>query len=240
MKSRFFNSTLIAATLLAAGVTTFDARANEWDRMTILNVNQTIQVKDTVLEPGRYIFRLADTSDRHVVQIFKNDRTHIVATVMTIPGYRRDPGDTQFTFWETPAAAARALRASYYPGESIGQEFTYPRKPLMLQAALRPVLAANTEAAPAAFESAPVQPADSFALAPAETQPVEEAQNTPPAPPAAEAPATTPADTQAAPEKQSSGQESNRLPDTGSKYPLIGLAGLLSFGLYGILRVKHS
>ena len=56
----------------AVGIFASHARADAWDKKTILTVNETIQVKDRVLQPGQYVFRLLDSaSDRHVVQIFK-------------------------------------------------------------------------------------------------------------------------------------------------------------------------
>jgi hypothetical protein len=56
-------------------------------------------------------------------------------------------------------------------------------------------------------------------------EPQQEAQNTPPPPPQEAAPAPEPAPAPA-PE----------LPKTASPYPLIGLAGILSLGLFALVR----
>ena len=114
---------------LALGFVTFGAKADEWDKKTVLTVNQPIQVQDTFLQPGQYVFKLLRSdSDRHVVQIFNSNESHIINTILAIPKERMEPtGSSQFTFYETPAGKARALRAWFYPGDLVGQEFTYPK-----------------------------------------------------------------------------------------------------------------
>ena len=51
------------------------------------------------------------------------------ATVLAIPNYRMEPSDkTAFTFWETSSGEPLALRSWFYPGDTYGVEFAYPRK----------------------------------------------------------------------------------------------------------------
>jgi len=219
------------------GSVTIRANADAWDKKTILTVNQTIQVSDTVLEPGQYVFKLLNSSsDRHIVQIFNADQNHVYATILALPKQRMEPtGDTQFTFWETPAGTARALRAWYYPGDTIGQEFPYPKH-------LNELAMVETWSTPAPAPPEPVtQPAepeptiqpqaatrDEDRDRSAEQQPVEIAENSPPAP--------TPAP---APEPQPSPQSAQELPKTSSPYPLVGISGGILLGLYGLLRLKR-
>ena len=110
---------------LAAGVITYRAQADEWNKKTIITIDQPIQVTDTYLEPGTYVMKLANSSsDRHIVQIYNRDENHLIDTVMAMPNYRLQPtGNSRFMFWETPAGSARALRAWFYPGDNFGQEF---------------------------------------------------------------------------------------------------------------------
>ena len=110
----------ICGIALAAAMT---MRADEWDKRTILTVNQPIQVTDKVLEPGQYVFKLLDSSsNRHIVQIFNSDETHLVDTIMAIPNYRLQvAGTSRFAFWETPSGNAPALRAWFSPGDNFGQ-----------------------------------------------------------------------------------------------------------------------
>src|SRR5580698_10110824 len=105
------------------------ARADEWNKKTILTVNETIQVPNKVLPPGKYVIKLLDSpSNRHIVQIFDGDETHLLTTILAIPNYRLQPtGKTVFGFWETPPGQPKALRAWFYPGDNFGQEFAYPK-----------------------------------------------------------------------------------------------------------------
>jgi LPXTG-motif cell wall-anchored protein len=216
-------------TLLVVGLSPA-ARADAWNKKTILTINQPIQVPNKVLDPGQYVFKLADSqSDRHIVQIFNGDETHIITTILAIPNYRLQPtGRSQFTFWETPAGEPRALRAWFYPGDNFGQEFPY-----------RPAQFARimTTRAPAVTYTQSTQETAKVEETPKVEEKVEErteiAQNTPPPPEPAPAPAAAeppPAPVQAPAE----------LPHTGSYYPLITLAGLLSLGGFVITGMRSK
>jgi hypothetical protein len=205
------------------------ARADEWNKKTILTVNETIQVPNKVLPPGKYVIKLLDSpSDRHIVQIFDGDETHLLTTILAIPNYRLQPtGKTVFGFWETPPGQPKALRAWFYPGDNFGQEFAYPKSAAVQIAANAHAPVPTTEVTePAEMTTAPVT------TTPA---PQEEAQAAPapePQPEAAPAPAPEPA-----PAPAPAPQE---LPKTSSPYPLVGLAGLLSLAVFLVLRVVRT
>ena len=77
---------ILCGMALATGLATTPAQADQHDKKTILTVNETVQVRDTVLEPGQYVLKLLESqTDRHVVQIFNSDQTHIINTVLAIP-----------------------------------------------------------------------------------------------------------------------------------------------------------
>jgi LPXTG-motif cell wall-anchored protein len=245
MKSHsLFSVRMLVTTLcgigLAAGVVVFRAQADQWDKKTVLTVDQPIQVRDTYLPAGKYVFKLLNSSsDRHIVQIFNGDQSHIIDTVLAIPNYRLEPtGNSQFRFWETPPGSAKALRAWFYPGDNFGQEFPYPKHLRQVETASAAVSAPAPrpsvaepyrETATARQEETPItQPAQP--ATPEPQKPVELAQAAPPPTPAATPPP------QAAPPPAEPTPE--RLPKTGSPYPTIGLAGLVSLALYGLLRLK--
>jgi LPXTG-motif cell wall-anchored protein len=213
---------------VAASIATTPARADEWNKKTVLTINETTQVTDTVLAPGQYVLKLLDSqSDRHIVQIFNSDQTHIINTVLAIPAERLQPtGNTEFSFWETPPGTARALRTWYYPGDNFGQEFPYPKHLQQVAMLMTPTPApapVESNAAPAPVET-PAQPEAVQTPEPApEQQPAEVAQSTPPA--------ETPA--------QSTPEQPAELPKTGSPYPLFGISGVLLLGLGGLLRLSR-
>jgi hypothetical protein len=200
------------------------ARADEWNKKTILTVSEPIQVPNKVLPPGKYVIKLLDSqSDRHIVQIFNADESQLQTTILAIPNYRIQPtGKTVFSFWETPPGQPKALRAWFYPGDNFGQEFAYPKSAAAQIASVSHQTVPTTEATqPAELPKAQVTQTQS------EPQQQEVAQNTPPPAPVAQpspepAVAPTPAP--------------QELPKTASPYPLIGLAGLLSLGLFAMVR----
>jgi len=99
------------------------------DKATKVTFNEPVQVPGKVLPAGTYVFRLQDsTSNRHIVQIFNEDHTSLITTVLAIPNYRLQPtGKTVLTYDERPADQPMALAAWFYPGDSSGQEFAYPK-----------------------------------------------------------------------------------------------------------------
>jgi hypothetical protein len=200
-------------------------RADEWNKKTTLTVSESFQVPNKVLPPGTYVIKLLDSpSDRHIVQIFNADETQLQTTILAIPNYRLQPtGKTVVTFWETPPGQPKALRAWFYPGDNFGQEFAYPKSAAVQIAAVSHQPVPTTEA---------IQPAElpKAEITQTQPEPQEVAQATPPTASATQEPALAPAPAAAAvPAPQ-------ELPKTASPYPLIGLAGLLSLGLFALLR----
>ena len=221
---------------LAAGIFAFRAQADQWNKKTIFTVNKTIEVQDTVLPAGTYVFKLLDSqSDRHIVQIFNQDQTHLVNTILAIPNYRLQPtGHSRFLFYETPPGYAPALRAWFYPGDNFGQEFRYPKHLAMLETTqqtessrvMKREEEQKTEEPPP--PQAEKQEQETVVTPPPPEQPTEIAQNTPP-------PAPAPAEQTAPP-----AETPKQLPKTASPFPLVGLAGLISLGLSGLLRLKRT
>jgi len=238
----------VCALVVGTGVVVFRAQADEWDKKTIITIDQPVQIENTYLEPGTYVLKLLDSSsDRHIVQIYNRDQNHLVNTVMAIPNYRLQPtGNSRFMFWETPPGSAHALRAWFYPGDNFGQEFRYPKQ-LRQLASINVVATRQIAEAPAPAPAAEVKvkereeevavaepaPAPQAVIQEPETKREEEvviAQNTPPPPP--------PADVAPAPQVETRVPE--ELPKTATAYPLIGLGGLFSLSLYGLLRLKRT
>jgi hypothetical protein len=201
-----------------------NAPADEWNKKTILTVNEPIQVPNLVLPAGTYVIKLLDSpSDRHIVQIFNEDQSHLFTTILAIPNYRLQPtGKTVVTFWETPPGQPKAMRAWFYPGDNFGQEFAYPKSAAAQIAAISHQTVPTTEAT----QAAELPQAEVTQTQPEPQQAVEVAQNTPPPAPEVVAPAPEPT---LAPVPQ-------ELPKTASPYPLIGLAGVFSLGLFALIR----
>jgi pyruvate/2-oxoglutarate dehydrogenase complex dihydrolipoamide acyltransferase (E2) component len=277
---------------LAAGFLATSAKADDWDKKTVLTVNKPIQITDAYLQPGTYVLMLDrdSESNRHIVRVYNADQNHLITTIMAMPAYRvRVSGNTQFTFWETPAGSASALRDWFWPGDNFGQEFAYPAHlkqvaQVTKSPAAAPVAQAQAQEQPAPQSQAEVQQQPA-------TQPQAAAQTQPAAQPQPEvreqeeviialaepAPQSQSGQSQAgqnqsdqnqnqsdqgqsfnqnqseqsqAPENQqaanqgyqpgTSHNQPDQLPKTATPYPLVGLVGMFSLGIYGLLRAKRS
>jgi hypothetical protein len=208
-----------------------NARADEWNKMTKVTFSGPVQVGDTQLAAGTYTFKLMDSlSDRNIVQIFNEDQTKLIATIMAMPDYRLKPtGSTVVKFSESGNGsqaegnvpdAGIPIKEWFYPGDSFGQEFRV--KPVAQTAEAQPQPEPVAEAAPA--------PVAAAAPAPASADPVPAQQA---APEAAPAPVATPE--QSAPADQS--KPGTELPTTASDLPMFGLVGVLSLAVAASLRI---
>jgi hypothetical protein len=201
--------------------------ADEWNKKTLVTVDEPIIAGNKVLQPGSYVWKLMDSSsNRNIVRIYNRDESRLETTVIAIPNYHlQRSGNTQLAFWETPAGVPKAVRAWFYPGDNFGQEFAFPKKLVAQLASAQPVPvpanytppAETTEAAPAPQPEPQPQPVASPEPAPAPA-PVAN-----PAPPQSSEPAVA--------------QEPKSLPKTASYAPLVGLIGLFSLGFFGVLTL---
>jgi len=206
-------------------------KADEWDKRTKVTINEPIIAGNKVLQPGTYIWKLMDSpSNRHIVQIFNADQSQLETTVLAMPDYRMKPEDnTQFAFYETPAGVPKAVHAWFYPGDNYGQAFAYPKKLVAQLASARPVPVPENYNPPVS-QNEPVEPATP---APAPEPQQEIAQNTTPEP---TAPVTAQDNT--TPVQQTTAAPAPAvLPKTAGYAPLVGLIGLFSMSLFGVLSL---
>jgi hypothetical protein len=102
-------------------------RADEADKKTIVTINGPIQVPGKVLPAGTYIFKLLDSNDSTLVEIYNADQTRLITMVRGIPDYRTEtPDNAILQLEERPSGQPEALKAWFYPGDNTGVEFVYP------------------------------------------------------------------------------------------------------------------
>ncbi|HEX6323498.1 MAG TPA: hypothetical protein VFZ36_07220 [Vicinamibacterales bacterium] len=212
-----------AAALLMA-VTAQPAAAQNFNRHTVVTFSSPVELPGITLPAGTYTFRLSDsTSDRHIVHVLDADGEKHIATVMAKPATRSAVSEeTVVTFRETAANQPLPIRYWYYPNDTFGQEFAYPRERALAiaQATGESVLAVEgeeiTRVEATVAEPAPVTvptptPTPTPTPMPTPVQPVEPAPVVEPEP-------VEPVGT------------SGRLPETAGELPLVGLIGLLALG----------
>jgi hypothetical protein len=109
------------------------ARADEWNKKTILTFSGAVQVPGATLPAGSYVFKLADIpGNRHVVQVFDKDEKKIYTTILAIPNDRLEATDKPVVlFAERASGSPQAVKVWYYPGDRIGDEFVYPKSQAM-------------------------------------------------------------------------------------------------------------
>jgi hypothetical protein len=105
------------------------ASAQLADRRTFFAFSAPVDVPGVALPPGKYLFRVADPdTGGKIVQVLSADGKKVYATFFSIPALRPEPADTpEVRFIETPAGVPPAIKTWWYPGESTGREFIYPR-----------------------------------------------------------------------------------------------------------------
>jgi hypothetical protein len=199
--------------------------ADTWDKKTRITVNKPWSLPgNTVLPAGTYVMRLYDSaSERHLVEIYNEDETKLMARVIGIPAVRLEPSnDTVLNFYERKTPGPDALHFWFYPGTLSGTEFPAPpaaaAELAQIDVKAQPAPEPVVEAPPAIAEVQPEPaPAPEAAPEPApapqpepQPEPPQVAENTPPPPPA--------------------------LPKTAGELPMIALIGLASLGASALFR----
>lgn len=110
---------------MSARVAAQNTVANERTFMTFSN---TVEMPGVTLPAGTYVFRLADTPTRNVVQVLSQDEKDILGQWTFVQAQRpKATEDTVVMFREQPEGNMAAVQYWYYPGETIGKEFIYPK-----------------------------------------------------------------------------------------------------------------
>ncbi len=104
--------------------------ADEYDKKTIVTISQPTEAPGIVLQPGTYVIRLLNSaSNRHIAEIMNERMNHLYALTFTAAAERVTPaGKTVLTFYEGTNGRPPALKTWFWPGDTIGQEFLYPKK----------------------------------------------------------------------------------------------------------------
>ena len=207
----------IFAVALSMLVSSAGLRADTaFSKRTVVTFNQPVEIPGQILPSGTYTIELYESfGNRHVVRIYNADRSTLIATVLAIPNQRLTPtSDSVMKFTERPGNSPDALKAWFYPGESSGQEFVYPkaRAVELAQVTHESIPAVQTEPATVEeFKSEPI-----VAETPEQKEvPIAELIPTP------------------APETMAS---VSSLPKTASEIPLIALFGALSVSFALLLK----
>jgi hypothetical protein len=226
-----------AAMLLTLSATPALAQGGPMDSRTEFTFNQPVEMPGVTLPAGTYIFRFVDaTTGRKVMQVQAKDASNkTYGMFLTINAQRPRPSDdAELRFLETPAGQPAAVKTWWYPGNTIGREFIYPKSQArrLAQRTNQTVLTTQAES----VTNDQMQTADLAYVAPSgqetpltDEQLVAAAANTPPVGTAGQ---STPAAQDSTAATRAPAQEGTmaraRLPRTGTPLAGIGLLGLMS------------
>ncbi len=77
------------------------AKAGEADRMTEVQFDGPVQIENTVLLPGEYVFEIQESpSDLDIVRVMTGDGERLVTTVFGMPAFRQNPDHSEITFYK--------------------------------------------------------------------------------------------------------------------------------------------
>ena len=116
--------TLAVLAVLAGRVTAQQLNTND---KTFLTFTSAVEMPGVTLQPGTYVFQLADSPSRNVVQVWDNDGKNMIGHWTFVQAERPQvTEDTVVMFKETREGATPAVQFWYFPGEKVGKEFIYP------------------------------------------------------------------------------------------------------------------
>jgi hypothetical protein len=125
--------TFAALGVLATGVAAQQTNVSE---RTFLTFSSAVEMPGVTLPAGTYVFKLADTPTRNVVQVWDREEENMIGHWLFVQAERPEvSGETVVTFKETREGATPAVQYWYFPGERIGKEFIYPKDQAMRIAA---------------------------------------------------------------------------------------------------------
>jgi len=130
LRKGLISSACAAAMLLTLSATPALAQGQPLDSRTEFTFNQPVELPGVTLPPGTYVFRFVDaTTGRKVMQVQAKDASNkTYGMFLTISAQRPRPSDdAELRFLETPAGQPAAVKTWWYPGNTIGREFIYPK-----------------------------------------------------------------------------------------------------------------
>jgi hypothetical protein len=106
-------------------------RASDWNKETRLTINHPLQVQNTLLAPGQYVFKLVDPNgSQSLVGVYNADGTRLEGMIMGWSAYRTDAGDKKLvTVSQSQGEQPATLKTWFYPGDNYGVEFPVSKLP---------------------------------------------------------------------------------------------------------------
>ena len=142
-------NTIIRRAALVGGllfVTASASIAQPLDKRVIFSFSGPVTLPGVTLPTGTYLFRVP-SPNRSIIQVLSPDGTKVFGTFFAIPAYRNAiPEKPEVRFMETSSSMPHAVKTWWYPGDSAGFEFIYPKQQARLLAKGSPDSVLTTKA----------------------------------------------------------------------------------------------
>jgi len=103
------------------------ATADDYNRRTILTIDQPLVIPGGTLTPGTYTFILSNPeSSRDVVNILREDGTPVISAHVTRVSRNNDNRDLALFVALNENGAMPMMKGWFYPGDRDGYQFVYP------------------------------------------------------------------------------------------------------------------
>jgi hypothetical protein len=119
-----------AALVLGLFIVTAGPAAQETNtsERTFLTFSSAVEMPGVTLPAGKYVFKLADTPSRNVVQAWNEKEDKMLGQWTFAQAERPEPSDENvIMFKEIAAGTTPTVQYWYFPGEKVGKEFIYPK-----------------------------------------------------------------------------------------------------------------
>jgi len=120
---------LITIALLLALSLGTGAKADDWDKKTIVTFDQDVEIPGQVLPAGTYVFKLfRSSSDRFTVQVWDGSELQLLATLITIGDSYPNPSGKAYFVLDTSGTDEGyppAVVSWFFAGSDEGRDFIY-------------------------------------------------------------------------------------------------------------------
>ena len=120
---------VLAAMLLTLSLGS-GAKADDWNKKTVVTFEQDVEIPGWVLPAGTYVFKLLNSSSsRFIVQVWDQDEMHLITTLMTVgDSYPNPTGHSYFVLdtSQTDEGFPPAVVSWFFAGSDEGRDFIYP------------------------------------------------------------------------------------------------------------------
>jgi hypothetical protein len=103
--------------------------AAQWSRRTVLTADQPVEIPGMILEPGIYVVKLDEAvPDENTIQVFDASENRLLTSFAAVQDFSMRPDrEIDFTFHEVAPDEPGPIRSWFYSGDPFGYEFVYPK-----------------------------------------------------------------------------------------------------------------